>query len=44
MARARTQEVAVTFTFKSAKRFRQEWINRADGKEERWTFEFTRVE
>jgi hypothetical protein len=36
--------VAVTFTFKDARRFRQDWINRAAGKEETWTFEFTRVE
>jgi hypothetical protein len=36
--------VAVTFTFKDARSFRQDWINRADGREETWTFEFTRVE
>ena len=36
--------VAVTFTFKDARNFRQDWINRAEGKEETWTFEFTRVE
>ena len=41
---AASHMVAVTFTFKDARSFRQAWINRADGKEETWTFEFTRVE
>ena len=36
--------VAVTFTFTDDGHFRQDWINRADGKEDTWTFEFTRVE
>jgi hypothetical protein len=36
--------VAVTFTFTDHDRFRQDWMNRADGKEETWSFEFTRVE
>jgi hypothetical protein len=35
--------VAVTFIFKDADHFTQEWVNRAAGKEEKWIFEFSRV-